>query len=128
MELGITSNNFVHIAGTIQKDPVVRYTAAGLCWATWTTVVESEGHKARSYIPTKAFGDVAQEVEKLGKKDCYVIIEGRIATGSYTTKDGRKVYTVDVVAEEIDFSKGVLPDETDKAVEGFEQVSEDFPF
>ena len=123
------SNNSVHIEGKISKDPTIRYTAANLCWATWVTVVEVDGKKARAYVPCKAFGEVAEELEKVGKAGVFVILEGHIATGSYTAKDGHKVYTVDVVAEKIDFSKGLLPDETD-IPQGFSQVADDemFPF
>ena len=121
--------NLVTLEGFVQKDPVIRYTSAGLCWASWTTVVETEGKKARAYVPCKAFGEVAQEMEKVGKANEVVTVEGRIATGSYTAKDGHKVYTVDVVAEKIDFSKGLLPDESDNPTPtGFSEISEDFPF
>ena len=124
--------NEVKIAGTIQKDPTIRYTSTNLCWAQFTTVVETEGKKARAYVPCKAFGDVAEELEKFGKKDMFITLEGRIATGSYTAKDGHKVYTVDVVAEKIDYSKGLHPSVEDKAAEqvalGFESLSEAFPF
>lgn len=123
------STNSVHIEGKISKDPTIRYTASNLCWAQFVTVVEVEGKKARSYVPCKAFGEVAEELEKIGKKDVYVIIDGHIATGSYNAKDGHKVYTVDVIAESIDFSKGLLPDSTDQAMpEGFSELTEDFPF
>lgn len=126
------SENYVKISGTLSKDPTIRYTAAGLCWAQWTTVVEAEGKKGRAYIPCKAFGEVAQELEKVGKAEIFVTIEGRIATGSYTAKDGRKVFTVDVIAEKVDFSKGLLPSKEDKASvpEGFQEVISDdmFPF
>ena len=123
--------NYVEICGTIQKDPVVRYTAAGLCWASWTTMVEAEGKKGRAYVPCKAFGAVAEELEKVGKKDVFIELEGRISTGSYTAKDGHKVYTVDVVAEKIDYSHGLHPSIEDQAaavVEGFTQTDEMFPF
>ena len=124
--------NEVKIAGKIQKDPTIRYTAAGLCWAAWTTVVEIEGKKGRVFAPCKAFGEVAEELEKMGKANCFITIEGRLTTGSYTNKQGIKVFTVDVVAEKIDYSKGMLPDDVDTASEqtpsGFTAAEDDFPF
>ena len=123
--------NEARISGTLTKDPQIRYTTANLCWATFTVMVEAEGKKSRAYIPCKAFGSVAEELEKVGKKDMFVEIEGRIQTGSYTGRDGKKVYTVDVIAEKIDYSHGLHPSIEDQAaavVEGFTQITEDFPF
>lgn len=123
------NTNYVELCGKIQKDPVVRYTASGLCWATWTLNVPTENGKGRSYISCKAFGDVAQEFEKMARKDMYIEMTGRIQTGSYEGRNG-KVYTTDVVADNIDYSKGVAPGEDDIPAQipsGFTAV-DDIPF
>lgn len=124
--------NEVRISGKIEKEPAVRYSAAGLCIATWTTVVEVEGKKSRVFVPCKAFGEVAQELESLGKVGTYIEVEGRCASGSYTARDGQKKFVFEIVAEKIDYSKGLAPSVQDAASAqipmGFEEVAEDFPF
>lgn len=125
------NTNYVEICGTIQKDPVVRYASSGLCWASWSMVVESEGKKNyKSFIQCKAFGELAQEMEKHGRKDLYIEVSGHIQTGSYEGRNG-KVYTTDVIAENIDFSKSALPDATDTQAAiptGFAAIDDDLPF
>ena len=51
------------------------------------------------------FGKTAEFLEKFGRKGVKFIVEGRIQTGSYTNKDGVKVYTSDVVVEHMEFAK-----------------------
>lgn len=127
--------NYVELSGTIYKDPQVRYAASGLCWASWTTLVTTatanKAKPAKAYIQCKAFGEIAQEFEKIAKKDMSITIEGHIVTGSYNNKDGHKVYTTDVVADKIDYSKGVEPDADDiqaTVPQGFTQMDDDIPF
>lgn len=127
----VNTNNYVLIKGTIQKDPVVRVASTGMHWASWTTVVTSDNGKGKSYINCKAFGAIAEELDRIGKAGMYVTVEGKISTGSYTAKDGRKVYTTDVVADHIDYSQGVEPDSIDRQASvptGFSELQEDFPF
>ena len=125
--------NEARISGTICKDPVVRYSQTGTTWASWTTAVPTENGKGKSFISCKAFNEVAEQIERIAKKDMYIEVQGHISTGSYTGRDGRKVYTTDVVADAINFSKGVMPDATDSASvqmpEGFSQMDDDgIPF
>ena len=123
--------NYVELCGKIQKDPVVRYSQGGMAWATWTTTVDNPSGKGKAFISCKAFGKIAEDIEKMGKAGMYIELSGHIATGSYEGRNG-KVYTTDVVADSIDFSKGVAPDKTDVQAsipQGFEQLdSEDIPF
>lgn len=124
------NNNHVELKGKINKDPVVRYSASGLCWASFTLNVPTDNGKGRSYISCKAFAEVAQELEKVAKKDMYVELTGHIQTGSYEGRNG-KVYTTDVIAETIDYSKGVAPDKTDVQASiptGFTELDSDIPF
>ena len=125
------ANNYVELKGTIYKDPTVRYSASGTAWASWITDVPSDNGKGRAFITCKAFNQVAQEVERMAKKGTYIELKGKISTGSYEGRNG-KVYTTDVVADSIDFSKGVAPDKTDVQAsipQGFKELdSEDIPF
>ena len=67
-----------------------------------------EGEQTADFIPCVAFGKSAEFVEKYLHKGTKIAVVGRIQTGSYTNKDGQKVYTTDVVVEEHEFveSKG----------------------
>lgn len=124
------NRNYVELCGVINKDPVVRYSQSGLAWASWTTEVTDESGKHRAYINCKAFGNLAQDIERVAKKGMYIELKGRIQTGSYEGRNG-KVYTTDVIAEDIDFSKGVAPSVEDiqaSAPTGFTALDEDIPF
>lgn len=68
----------------------------------------SEGNYDADFINCVAFGKSAEFIEKYFKKGMAIGLTGRIQTGSYTNKDGQKVYTTDVVVEETEFveSKG----------------------
>jgi single-strand DNA-binding protein len=57
------------------------------------------------FISCIAFGKTAEFLEKYGKKGTKFVAEGRIQTGSYTNKDGAKVYTTDVVVENVEFAE-----------------------
>lgn len=104
--------NKVIIIGRPTKEPDVRYTNKDneqLCIARYSLAVDRPGKDAGTdYINCVAFGRQGEFVEKYIKKGTKIAVEGRIQTGSYTDKDGRKVYTTDVVVERHEFceSKG----------------------
>ena len=132
--------NQVTLVARISRDPEVRYTQAGLCWASFTVAVDNPGKdKGASFPSCKAFGETAQKVEKYGLKGRLVALSGHLQTGSYTNKKGDKVYTTDVIIDRIEFldkKQETQPDEIDTAnaqpnpVEGFSQlgISDDIPF
>ena len=72
------------------------------------TAVGNNGEQTADFIPCIAFGKSAEFAEKYFKKGMKVAITGRIQTGSYTNRDGQKVYTTDIVVEDQEFveSKG----------------------
>lgn len=125
-------NNWVGI-GNISKDPVVKYSAAGMCYSSMSVAIQRPTKdKFADFIPVKAFDKVAESVEKYGAKGRLVAVEGRIQTGSYTNKEGRKVYTVEVVAHNIRFLDKSKPDnapsqeDMESAIpEGFTQLLND---
>lgn len=105
--------NKVIICGRLTKDAEVRYTqgAEPMAVARFTTAVgrkyaknKQEDGQTADFISCVAFGKRAEMLEKYGKKGKKFIIEGRIQTGSYD-KDGQKVYTTDVVVEQIEFAE-----------------------
>lgn len=65
---------------------------------------DQEGQSA-DFISCVAFGKTGQFFEKYGQKGTKFVVEGRIQTGSYTNKDGHKVYTTDVVIETAEFAE-----------------------
>lgn len=122
--------NKAEISGTFTKDPVVRYAQSGTAWASFTLNVPTDNGKGRSYITCKAFNEIAKDIERIAKQGMYVEIKGHIQTGSYEGRNG-KVYTTDVIADEIDFSKGVEPGKDDVQAtipQGFTPTDEDIPF
>ena len=132
--------NIVCLTGRLTRDPDVRY-KEDLAIARFTLAVarpKVNGKEATSDFPSViAFGKTAEMAEKYLQKGKLIAIIGRIQTGNYTDKDGKKVYTTDVVAEKIEFleskrneeSKDEPREEQAKIPEGFEQITDDqIPF
>ena len=93
-----------------------------------------EGQQDADFISCVAFGRNGEFAEKFLKQGIKIAVCGRIQTGSYTNKEGQKVYTTDVVVEEHDFceSKGQTQQEAPASDDGFMKVPEgienDLPF
>ena len=104
--------NNVQLVGRLTRDPDVRYTNGGSSIARFTVAVDrrfkSEGGPTADFPSVVAFGKTAEFIEKYFHQGQRIGITGRIQTGSYTKEDGTKVYTTDVVAENVEFveSKG----------------------
>lgn len=107
--------NKVQLVGRLTRDPEIRYSQGENATATARFSVavnrrfkNAEGNYDADFINCVAFGKSAEFVEKYFKKGMAIGLIGRIQTGSYTNKDGQKVYTTDVVVEETEFveSKG----------------------
>ena len=95
--------------GRLVKDPDIRYSqgANTTCIARYTLAVDrkfkQEGQPNADFINCIAFGKLGEFAEKYLHKGVKIAVVGRIQTGSYTNKDGQKVYTTDVVVEEQEF-------------------------
>ena len=95
--------------GRLTKDPEIRYSqgANTTCVARYTLAVDrkfkQEGQPTADFINCIAFGKLGEFAEKYLRKGIKIAVTGRIQTGSYTNKDGQKVYTTDVVVEEQEF-------------------------
>ena len=95
--------------GRLTKDPDIRYSqgANTTCVARYTLAVDrkfkQEGQPTADFINCIAFGKLGEFAEKYLHKGTKIAVTGRIQTGSYTNKDGQKVYTTDVVVEEQEF-------------------------
>ena len=104
--------NSVQLIGRLTRDPEVRYTDGGASIARFSLAVDrrfkQENGADADFINIVAFGKTAEFIEKYFHKGMKIALNGRIQTGNYTDKDGKKVYTTDIVAENVEFceSKG----------------------
>ena len=104
--------NKVILMGRLTRDPEVRYSQGGensLAIARYTLAVDRrfrrDGEATADFIGCVAFGRQAEFAEKYLRQGTKIAITGRIQTGSYTNRDGQKVYTTDVVVEEQEFAE-----------------------
>ena len=106
--------NKVILVGRLTRDPDVRYSQGETATAVarYTLAVDrsfarrdQQDAQTADFISIVAFGRSGEFAEKYLKKGTKVIVTGRIQTGSYTNKDGVKVYTTDVVAEDQEFAE-----------------------
>lgn len=103
--------NKVILMGRLTRDPEVRYSTgeSPTAIARYTLAVDRrfkrEGEQNADFINCLCFGKSAEFVEKYFRQGMKVTICGRIQTGSYTNKDGVKVYTTEVVVEEQEFAE-----------------------
>lgn len=131
--------NKVELLGRLTKDPVVSMGGSGVSIARITIACDrrfkTEGQPTADFIGCVAFAKTAEFIEKYFKKGMRIGITGRIQTGNYTNNDGVKIYTTDVIVEEVEFveSKAAAEQpatETDK--DGFmdipDGIEEEMPF
>ena len=101
--------NKVILMGRLTRKPEISWNEEDLCIARFTLAVDRrfkrEGQQDADFIGCVAFGRTAEFVEKYFRQGMRMVISGRIQTGSYTNRDGQKVYTTDVVAEEVEFAE-----------------------
>lgn len=100
--------NSVSLIGRLTRDPDVRYgNESQTAVARFTIAVDRmpgrNGEKQTDFPSIVCFGKTAELVEKYMTKGRLVGITGRLQTGSYTNKEGQKVYTTDVVADRVEF-------------------------
>ena len=104
--------NKVILMGRTTKDVEVRYTQGenATAIARFVFAVDRRFHRegveqTSDFISCLAFGKTAEFLEKFGRKGTKFVLEGRIQTGSYTNKDGQRVYTTDVIVENVEFAE-----------------------
>ena len=104
--------NRVILMGRLTRDPDVRYSQSGdnMAIARLTLAVDRRGRQAENqptadFIGCVCFGRQAEFAEKYLRQGTKIAVTGRIQTGSYTNKDGQKVYTTDVVLDDIEFAE-----------------------
>ena len=104
--------NKVILMGRLTRDPEVRYSTGdnGTAVARYTLAVDrrfrrNDGEQSADFIGCVAFGRSAEFAERYFRQGMKVVITGRIQTGSYTNRDGQRVYTTDVVVEDQEFAE-----------------------
>ena len=142
--------NKVILMGRLTRDPEVRYSNSQngeqLAIARYTLAIDrrnvrknaGDNQQSADFIPCVAFGRTGEFAEKYFRQGTKVAITGRIQTGSYTNKDGQKVYTTEVVVEEQEFaeSKGAggntapTSNDTDFMTQGIDEdeLTSNLPF
>lgn len=104
--------NKVMLMGRLTRDPEIRYSQGNntLAIVRYSLAVERrfkrDGEEPQAdFINCVAFGKSGEFAQKYFHQGIKVIVIGRIQTGSYTNKDGQKVYTTDVLVEEQEFAE-----------------------
>ena len=103
--------NKVVLMGRLTRDPEVRYSQGenALAIARYTLAVDRrfkrDGEQSADFINCVVFGKSAEFTERYFRQGMRVTVCGRIQTGSYTNKDGVRVYTTDIVVEEQEFAE-----------------------
>lgn len=134
--------NKVNLMGRLTRDPEVRYTQGenAMAVARYSLAVDrrykKESEQETDFINCVAFNKQGEFAEKYLRKGMKIAISGRIQTGSYTDKDGKKIYTTDIVVEEHFFceSKGATQEQPQPTTssDGFMNVpdvpDEELPF
>ena len=124
--------NKVILMGRLTRDPEVRYSQGenSTAIARYTLAVDrrfrrnNDGEQTADFIGCVAFGRSAEFAEKYFRQGLKVIVTGRIQTGSYTNKEGQKVYTTDVVVENTEFAESKASDSSNSYHGGgYEQPS-----
>ena len=104
--------NKVILMGRLTRDPEVRYSQndQSMAIARYTLAVDrrgrrdgADGQQSADFISCTAFRQQAEFAERYLRKGMKIAVVGRIQTGSYTNRDGQKVYTTDVIVEEHEF-------------------------
>ncbi len=114
--------NVVALVGRLTRDPDIRQSQGEnpTVVARYTLAVDrrynrnGNADQTADFISMVSFGKTAEFIEKYVHKGTKICVRGRIQTGSYTNKDGQKVYTTDVVGEDVEFA------ESKKASEGYD--------
>ena len=106
--------NKVILMGRLTRDPDIRYSQGenGTQIARYTLAVDrrfrrqgNENQQSADFISCVAFGRSAEFAERYFHKGIKILVTGRIQTGSYTNRDGVKVYTTDVIVEDQEFAE-----------------------
>ena len=112
--------NKAMLIGRLTRDPDVRYTQGenAMCVARYTLAVDrrvkrdENNQQTADFISCVAFGKNGEFAEKYLHKGSKIAVVGHLQTGSYTNREGQKVYTTDVVVEDQEFAESKSAQQT----------------
>ena len=116
--------NKVILMGRLTRDPEVRYSAGenALAIARYTLAVDRRfnrnAEQTADFISCVVFGKGAEFAEKYFRQGLKIAVTGRIQTGSYTNREGQKVYTTEVVVEDQEFAESKAASEAGASASG----------
>ena len=123
--------NVVVLVGRLTRDPDIRQSQGEnqTIVARYTLAVDrrfsrNNAEQTADFISMVSFGKTAEFIEKYVHKGTKLVVRGRIQTGSYTNKDGQKVYTTDVVGEDVEFAESKKAAGSDAVPD----IDEEMPF
>ena len=127
--------NKVVLVGRVTRDPEVRYSQGNNATAVarYTVAVDRrfkrDGEPTADFIPCVVFGRSAEFAEKYFRQGMRVLVSGRIQTGSYTNKEGQRVYTTDIIVDDQEFadSKNSAGGNGDNGGYGYQPTSRPAP-
>lgn len=135
--------NSVELTGRLATAPELNSSNSGKFWGRFTLAVDrgtkdDSGNRQTDFIRCVVFGKTAEMLARFSNKGKLIGVTGSIQTGSYTNKEGQKVYTTDVMVRNIDILEWPSKDEkaqkegfevdSEPVPEGFAAVDEDIPF
>ena len=124
--------NRVILMGRLTRDPNISYSQGGdnMAIARFTLAVDRRGRRqdgadqqTADFIGCVAFGKQAEFAERYLRQGVKIAVTGRIQTGSYTNRDGQKVYTTDVVVEEQEFAESKGNADVNRGNGGFHKAA-----
>lgn len=106
--------NRVSLIGRLTKDPEIRYTQNGIAQSRFILAVnrkkgkkdgnqQNEQQEQADFINCVAWRKTAENLANFQRKGALILVEGRIQTGSYESQDGKRVYTTDIMVDNIEF-------------------------
>lgn len=118
--------NNVSLIGRLTRDPNITYTQSQMCVARFSLAInrgkDKDGNdRGADYPNIVAFGKQAEGCEKYLRKGRKVAVQGHIQTGSYTNRDGQKVYTTDIIADRVEYLE--FGDQQQNQEQGQEQAN-----
>lgn len=120
--------NKVILMGRLTKDADVKSTSTGMSIARFSLAVDrrfkKDNEQTCDFISCVAFSKTADFLGKYGKKGVKFVVEGSIQTGSYTNKDGNKVYTTDVAVQSVEFAESKTNMQNNSTSPALAQLSE----
>ena len=109
--------NKAFLIGRLTRDPELRYSSSNTAVVNFTIAIDrqytnKDGQRETDFIRVVAYNKQAENIKKFITKGSLVAVDGRIQTGSYDDKDGKRVYTTDIVADRVQFldSKNSRPE------------------